>query len=138
MEDDTCLIDIVTNMKLKFNKYWDDCNLLICIATILDNRNKMQTKIAAEEVRHLLRDNGAEIMDAESTRDFLETPSISSVGYSNQVTFYGMGRNSSRMRQINSTLGGEITLDMAYTSKDHPRQHVSLPFNVDLIDEPRN
>ncbi|GAV84277.1 DUF4413 domain-containing protein [Cephalotus follicularis] len=29
-------------MKLKFDKYWDDSNLLISIAAILDPRNKMK------------------------------------------------------------------------------------------------
>lgn len=34
--------EMVKNMKLEFDMYWGDCNILICIATILDPRNKMK------------------------------------------------------------------------------------------------
>ncbi|XP_057769071.1 zinc finger BED domain-containing protein RICESLEEPER 1-like [Salvia miltiorrhiza] len=39
--EDTCMIDMVTKMKVRFDKYWSECNLLMCIAVVLDPRFKM-------------------------------------------------------------------------------------------------
>ena len=33
---------MVMKMKDKFDKYWDDCNLLISMAAVLDPRNKIK------------------------------------------------------------------------------------------------
>ncbi|WOL11396.1 zinc finger BED domain-containing protein RICESLEEPER 2-like [Canna indica] len=41
-DDDECVRAMARKMKVKFDKYWGDCNLLISIAAILDPRNKMQ------------------------------------------------------------------------------------------------
>ncbi|KAH6832928.1 hypothetical protein C2S53_000471 [Perilla frutescens var. hirtella] len=39
---DTFMKEMIKKMKTKFEKYWGSCNLLICIATVLDSRNKMR------------------------------------------------------------------------------------------------
>ncbi|KAL6577798.1 hypothetical protein OROMI_010126 [Orobanche minor] len=40
-DEDYFIVSMVGKMKLKFDKYWDDCNLLMSIAAILDPRLKM-------------------------------------------------------------------------------------------------
>lgn len=40
--EDSCLTKMATKMKMRFDKYWGDCNLLISLAAILDPRNKIK------------------------------------------------------------------------------------------------
>ncbi|KAL6579209.1 hypothetical protein OROMI_009425 [Orobanche minor] len=40
-DPDQFIVRVVANMKLKFDKYWGECNLLMSIAAILDPRLKM-------------------------------------------------------------------------------------------------
>lgn len=42
MVEDACMIDMVTKMKVKLDKYWGDCKLLMSVAAVLDPRNKMR------------------------------------------------------------------------------------------------
>ncbi|KAD2805579.1 hypothetical protein E3N88_38956 [Mikania micrantha] len=42
LNEDDCMKDMVEVMKIKFDKYWGSCNLLISVGTVLDPRYKMK------------------------------------------------------------------------------------------------
>lgn len=42
MSGSSYMMEMARKMKLKFDKYWGECNLLISIAAVLDPRNKMK------------------------------------------------------------------------------------------------
>ncbi|KAK1365244.1 hypothetical protein POM88_040805 [Heracleum sosnowskyi] len=108
--EDSCLKTIATNLKMKFDKYWDDCNLLISLAAILDPRNKIKfiefsfgeiysSDIAIRhlnEVRDCLYKLFEEYMSSHKSK--IVEGQLQSESQSQSSKFIGSGKGKSRGR----------------------------------------